>query len=85
MKSAQAFPGSLQSALMSVVSIGLNCYHCASAFVFLQRNDCLVTHYHDISAARPTNIGHEPLIERLLLNCGLKLDLQSRKNAHPLF
>ena len=85
MKGAQVFPGSLQSALMSVVSIGLNCYHCATAFVFLQRNACLVIHFHDISTARPTKIGHEPLIERLLLNCGLKLDLQIRKNAHPLF
>ena len=85
MKGAQVFPGSLQSALMSVVSIGLNCYHCATAFVFLQRNACLVIHFHDISTARPTKIGHEPLTEHLLLNCGSKLALQIRKNAHPLF
>ena len=85
MKGAQVFPGSLRSALMFVVSIGLDCYHCAIAFVFLQRNACLVIHFHDISTARPTKIGHEPLIEHLLLNCGSKLALQIRKNAHPLF
>ena len=85
MKGAQVFPGSLSSALMSDVSIGLSCYHCASVFVFLQRNVCLVTHFHDMFTARATKIGHGRFIERLLLKCGLKLDLQIRESAHPLF
>ena len=86
MKGAQIVSGSLQNDLMSAVTnIGLNCYRCASAFVYVQRNVCSVTHLYDISTTRPTNTGHEPLIERLLLDCGLKLELQIRKNAHKLF
>ena len=71
----------LQSAFMFDASIGSNCYLCVSPEDFLQRSICLVTQF--LSAAQPAQIGIEPSIESLLINCGLKLYLQIREKTHP--